>query len=197
MSPDAKREKDVTAPDIDFSPVQWGGTTYCSACGETNPDEDGECTADAYRDASYELNIKCPVPPEHYGEHTLVNQCGENEPEPDEFAPHNARDGGPKFDGYRGDNAEPLTGEFELIGRAKVVDLIRDELEENDGRSDLEIAGAGLFGHSFDPKEWVNVVHEIRTGTEPVTDTTESFDGEPPPEWVAVEVHVLTGQMSP
>jgi hypothetical protein len=192
----AVREKDADPPDVDFSPVRWGGTIYCSACGETDPDDETECTADAYKDASYE--VFCPVPPEHYGEHSVVEQYNEeNGPQPDDLATGDPTDGGSKFDGYRGDGEEPLTGEFELIGRAKVASLIRDEIEEDDDRSDLEIAGAGLFGHPYDPKEWVNVVRDIRSDAEPVTDATESFDGEPPPEWEAVEVRRSDGSAEP
>jgi hypothetical protein len=69
----------------DFSPVRWGGETYCSACGETDPD--GECSAAAYKQASYEGY--CPVPPEHYGEHTVVEQYDEEyDPHPDDRAHH-------------------------------------------------------------------------------------------------------------
>lgn len=182
----AERKRENDPPGLDFSPVRWGGVAYCAACGETDPDEDGECSANSYKDGSYE--VFCPIPPEHYGEHSVVKQYDENDPQPDDLAR-----GDPNTGGYRGDGAEPLTGEFELVGRAKAVDLIRDELEENDDRSDLEIAGAGLFGHPFDPKEWVNVVNEIRSDAEPITDATESFDVEPPPEWEAVEVRRSDG----
>lgn len=46
-----------------------GGESYCAACRETEPDEGGECTATAYRESEYE--DVCPLPPEHFGEHTI------------------------------------------------------------------------------------------------------------------------------
>jgi len=46
-----------------------GGESHCAACGETEPSEESECTATAYRDAEYEEF--CPLPPEHFGEHEI------------------------------------------------------------------------------------------------------------------------------
>lgn len=188
------RSNDSTI-DIEFSPVRWGGTSYCSVCGETDPDEETECAGDSYKDGSYDGF--CPVPPEHYGKHTIVEQYGENDPQPDDLAYGDPAAGGEKHDGYRGGSAEPLTGEFEPTGWVEVENLILDELEENDGRSDLEVAGAGLFGHPYDPKEWVNTVRKIRSDSETRSDGSESFDWRPPPQWEAVEVRRSDGSTEP
>jgi hypothetical protein len=69
-----------------------GGAAYCAACGEEEPT--GECSATAYKEESYgEYEVtrlgrspgmlsssyvyakegsSCPLPPEHFGEHTVV-----------------------------------------------------------------------------------------------------------------------------
>jgi hypothetical protein len=57
------------ATQLEFEPIRMGGgADYCSACGEVEPE--GECEADGYRDAEYEG--VAPLPPEHFGEHTIV-----------------------------------------------------------------------------------------------------------------------------
>uniref|UniRef100_UPI003EB9D3A0 hypothetical protein n=1 Tax=Halobellus sp. EA9 TaxID=3421647 RepID=UPI003EB9D3A0 len=97
---------DAESPD--FSPVRWGGETYCAACGETDPDPETDCPADAYKDATDDGTGFLPVPPEHYGEHTVVEQYDEeHDPHPDDKARHTGEE-------YRG------TGHIELEKVASV-----------------------------------------------------------------------------
>ena len=67
------RESPGTALDRREVPL-GGGYSYCSACGEREPA--GACEATAYQSAEYEG--RCPLPPEHFGEHTIVEKSGKN-----------------------------------------------------------------------------------------------------------------------
>jgi hypothetical protein len=87
-----------------------GGEDYCSACGEVEPS--GECRASAYRDAEYEG--RCPLPPEHFGEHTVV--------EGEDNAEKTVTTGSEE---YRGDGHVPFEYESEPDGETVGVGFDR------------------------------------------------------------------------
>lgn len=101
-----------------------GGESYCAACGEVEPEEESECAATAYRESEY--GNRCPLPPEHFGEHTIQ----EGAEYPDATVTTGSEE-------YRGDGhipfeyERPPEGETEVVGFArppkwKAKSILRD-----------------------------------------------------------------------
>jgi hypothetical protein len=78
-----------------------------------------------------------------------------------------------------------------VVVKPEVRDLIRDELDENESRSSLEVAGAAFFGEPYDPKKYVTVVREERPDVPVDPSEVVGFDrGDRPPSWEVVAVTV-------
>jgi hypothetical protein len=69
-------ERTVEGNTLSGTPVEGGESySYCTACGGREPS--GECDASAYKSADY--SFRCPLPSEHFGEHTVVYRSGGGE----------------------------------------------------------------------------------------------------------------------
>jgi len=196
--------------EFEGGPIRYGGETYCSACGEVDPS--GKCEADAYKSSEY--SERCPLPPEHFGEHTVVNQNKISTPDgvvyisPDTMG---YQDG----ESYRGDGHIPLEFdappsrdlERESFDREPswspdaVVKTASDEVTEigspgGTAYAEIVVEGAdALVNTSSLP---YLPPPSVLDGPEPWTDTelfteAEVRTGEiPPPELVARELAEVT-----
>lgn len=86
-------------------------------------------------------------------------------------------------------NAAATVGES--TGRTRVRRLVRDELEENDDRSDFEVAVSAVFGEPFNPKNHLGIVREVRSGVD--TDLSEAVGfALGAPEWMTADWEVVS-----
>jgi len=178
-----------------------GGYTYCSACGEREPS--GECDADAYKTAGW--SERCPLPPEHFGEHTLVHKSGVESGVECELP----------SEGYRGDGLIPFEyesapePEVESVGFDRdptwspdaVVKTAADEVTEigkPGGTAYAEIVVEGAESVVNTSSLPYLPAPDVVAGPEPWTETELFTEAEvrageiPPPELVAREIAEIT-----